>query len=50
MRLLSSAWRTDASAATSRPCCSTVPPGLKYPLPPVHRVLDRLKPIDFAAL
>jgi threonine synthase len=27
--------------------CAT---GLKYPLPPVHRTLDRLKPIDFAAL
>jgi threonine synthase len=27
--------------------CAT---GLKYPLPPVHRMLDRLKPIDFAAL
>ena len=27
--------------------CAT---GLKYPLPPVHRVLDRFKPIDFAAL
>jgi len=24
--------------------------GLKYPLPPVHRALDRHKPIDFAAL
>ena len=24
--------------------------GLKYPLPPVHRTLDRLRPIDFAAL
>ena len=24
--------------------------GLKYPLPPVHRTLDRTKPIDFAAL
>jgi len=24
--------------------------GLKYPLPPVHRTLDRHKPIDFAAL
>jgi threonine synthase len=23
--------------------------GLKYPLPPVHRALDRTKPIDFAA-
>jgi threonine synthase len=27
--------------------CAT---GLKYPLPPVHRTLDRYKPIDFAAL
>ena len=27
--------------------CAT---GLKYPLPPVHRRLDRTKPIDFAAL
>jgi threonine synthase len=27
--------------------CAT---GLKYPLPPVHRSLDRHKPIDFAAL
>jgi threonine synthase len=27
--------------------CAT---GLKYPLPPVHRSLDRNKPIDFAAL
>jgi threonine synthase len=27
--------------------CAT---GLKYPLPPVHRTLDRHKPIDFAAL
>ena len=27
--------------------CAT---GLKYPLPPVHRALDRLQPIDFAAL
>ncbi len=27
--------------------CAT---GLKYPLPPVHRTLDRTKPIDFAAL
>jgi threonine synthase len=27
--------------------CAT---GLKYPLPPVHRTLDRMKPIDFAAL
>jgi threonine synthase len=27
--------------------CAT---GLKYPLPPVHLTLDRLKPIDFAAL
>ena len=27
--------------------CAT---GLKYPLPPVHRTLDRLQPIDFAAL
>jgi threonine synthase len=27
--------------------CAT---GLKYPMPPVHRMLDRLKPIDFAAL
>jgi threonine synthase len=27
--------------------CAT---GLKYPLPPIHRSLDRLKPIDFAAL
>jgi threonine synthase len=27
--------------------CAT---GLKYPLPPVHRTLDRLKPINFAAL
>jgi len=26
--------------------CAT---GLKYPLPPVHRTLDRTKPIDFAA-
>jgi threonine synthase len=24
--------------------------GLKYPLPPVHRALDRHKPIDFANL
>ena len=24
--------------------------GLKYPLPPVHRTLDRHKPIDFANL
>jgi threonine synthase len=24
--------------------------GLKYPLPPVTRTLDRTKPIDFAAL
>jgi threonine synthase len=27
--------------------CAT---GLKYPLPPVARTLDRLKPIDFAAI
>ena len=27
--------------------CAT---GLKYPLPPVHRTLDRHKPIDYAAL
>jgi len=27
--------------------CAT---GLKYPLPPVTRSLDRTKPIDFAAL
>jgi threonine synthase len=27
--------------------CAT---GLKYPLPPVTRTLDRTKPIDFAAL
>ena len=27
--------------------CAT---GLKYPLPPVQRTLDRHKPIDFAAL
>jgi len=27
--------------------CAT---GLKYPLPPVHRTLDRMKPIDFVAL
>jgi len=27
--------------------CAT---GLKYPLPPIHRTLDRHKPIDFAAL
>jgi threonine synthase len=27
--------------------CAT---GLKYPLPPIHRSLDRHKPIDFAAL
>ena len=27
--------------------CAT---GLKYPLPPIHHPLDRLKPIDFAAL
>jgi threonine synthase len=27
--------------------CAT---GLKYPLPPIHRALDRNKPIDFAAL
>jgi threonine synthase len=27
--------------------CAT---GLKYPLPPVHRTLDRRKPIDYAAL
>ena len=27
--------------------CAT---GLKYPLPPMHRTLDRFKPIDFAAL
>jgi threonine synthase len=27
--------------------CAT---GLKYPLPPVHRTLDRTKPIDFAEL
>jgi threonine synthase len=27
--------------------CAT---GLKYPLPPVHRALDRHKPIDFSAL
>ncbi len=27
--------------------CAT---GLKYPLPPIHRALDRRKPIDFAAL
>jgi threonine synthase len=27
--------------------CAT---GLKYPLPPVHRTLDRTKPIDFAKL
>jgi threonine synthase len=24
--------------------------GLKYSLPPVHRTLDRCKPIDFASL
>ena len=27
--------------------CAT---GLKYPMPPVHRAIDRLQPIDFAAL
>ena len=27
--------------------CAT---GLKYPLPPVHRTLDRNKPIDYASL
>ena len=27
--------------------CAT---GLKYPLPPIHRTLDRHQPIDFAAL
>jgi threonine synthase len=27
--------------------CAT---GLKYPLPPVHRMLDRCEPIDFATL
>jgi threonine synthase len=27
--------------------CAT---GLKYPLPPVHRALDRTKPIDFEAM
>ena len=27
--------------------CAT---GLKYPLPPVHRTLDRTKPIDYANL
>jgi threonine synthase len=27
--------------------CAT---GLKYPLPPIHRTLDRTKPIDFAAM
>jgi threonine synthase len=27
--------------------CAT---GLKYPLPPMHRTLDRFKPIDFSAL
>jgi threonine synthase len=27
--------------------CAT---GLKYPLPPVSRTLDRHKPVDFAAL
>src|SRR5258705_11186809 len=27
--------------------CAT---GLKYPLPPIHRTLDRHKPIDFASL
>jgi threonine synthase len=27
--------------------CAT---GLKYPLPPIHRMLDRHKPIDYAAL
>jgi threonine synthase len=27
--------------------CAT---GLKYPLPPIHRTLDRNKPIDFAGL
>jgi threonine synthase len=27
--------------------CAT---GLKYPLPPVHRTLDKDKPIDFAKL
>ena len=27
--------------------CAT---GLKYPLPPVHRTLDRLQPIDFSSL
>jgi threonine synthase len=27
--------------------CAT---GLKYPLPPIRRTLDRHKPIDFAAL
>ena len=27
--------------------CAT---GLKYPLPPIHRTLDRFKPIDFATL
>jgi threonine synthase len=26
--------------------CAT---GLKYPLPPVHRKLDRLQPIDYGA-
>jgi len=27
--------------------CAT---GLKYPLPPIHRTLDRHQPIDYAAL
>jgi threonine synthase len=36
--------RTDRAVLFN---CAT---GLKYPLPPVHRTLDRTKPIDFAAL
>ena len=41
---------TGASAATSARVLFNCATGLKYPMPPVDRTLDRRKPIDFAAL
>jgi threonine synthase len=39
--------RVDKSEQAVLFNCAT---GLKYPLPPIHRMLDRNKPIDFAEL
>ena len=46
----SRASRTAASADDERAVLFNCATGLKYPLPPVHRTLDRHQPIDFAAL